>query len=122
MSGQVFHDISEGIMAKNIYTKLDLSHTATNNPNATPKSNKVLSRQELLALANKTEQKNKEKTNGGIKNAMPDLIGMGARDAVYQAEIKGAKVILKGKGKVRHQSKNAGSIITRGEKIILELG
>jgi cell division protein FtsI (penicillin-binding protein 3) len=76
----------------------------------------------LLALANKTEQRSKEQTNGGIKNAMPNLIGMGARDAVYQAESRGAKVILKGKGKVRHQSKSAGSVITKGEKIILELG
>jgi cell division protein FtsI (penicillin-binding protein 3) len=76
----------------------------------------------LLALANKTEQRSKEQTNGSIKNAMPNLIGMGARDAVYQAESRGAKVILKGKGKVRHQSKSAGSTITKGEKIILELG
>ena len=53
---------------------------------------------------------------------MPNLIGMGARDAVYQAESRGAKVILKGKGKVRHQSKSAGSTIIKGEKIILELG
>lgn len=122
MSGQVFHDISEGIMAKNIYTKLDLSHTTSNTPNAKPKSHKILSRQELLALANKTEQKSKEHTNGRIKNEMPNLIGMGARDAVYQTESRGAKVILKGKGKVRHQSKSAGSTINKGEKIILELG
>ena len=122
MSGQVFHDISEGIMAKNIYTKLDLSHTTSNTPNAKPKPHKILSHQELLALANKTEQKSREKANGGIKNAMPNLIGLGARDAVYQAESRGAKVILKGKGKVRHQSKSAGSTINKGEKIILELG
>ena len=122
MSGQVFHDISEGIMAKNIYTKLDLSHTSSNTPNAKSKPHKILSHQELLALANKTEQRSKEQTNGSIKNAMPNLIGMGARDAVYQAESRGAKVILKGKGKVRHQSKSAGSVITKGEKIILELG
>ena len=109
-------------MAKNIYTKLDLSHTSSNTPNAKSKPHKILSHQELLALANKTEQRSKEQTNGSIKNAMPNLIGMGARDAVYQAESRGAKVILKGKGKVRHQSKSAGSVITKGEKIILELG
>ena len=122
MSGQVFHDISEGIMAKNIYTKLDFSNSPANTASAKPKRQRVLSRQELLALASKTEQKSKEHFNGGAKKTMPNLIGMGARDAVYQAECRGAKVILKGKGKVRHQSKSVGSSINKGEKIILELG
>jgi cell division protein FtsI (penicillin-binding protein 3) len=77
----------------------------------------------LLALANKTEKKDKEQgAQGAHSTNMPNLIGMGARDAVYQTESRGAKVIIKGKGKVRHQSKNAGDPIKKGEKITLELG
>lgn len=119
MSGQVFHDISEGIMAKNIYTKLHSTPTAANK-NTVAKPHKTLSRQELLALANKTEKKEKEQ--GAQNTNMPNLIGMGARDAVYQTESRGAKVIIKGKGKVRHQSKSAGTPIKKGEKITIELG
>ena len=122
MSGQVFHDISEGIMAKNIYTKLHTTPTAANKKTVA-KPHKNLSRQELLALANKKEKKDKELGEKGAQNTnMPNLIGMGARDAVYQTESRGAKVIIKGKGKVLHQSKSAGTPIKKGEKITLELG
>ncbi len=121
MSGQVFHDISEGIMAKNIYTKFNATSTSSN-ANAT-KIRKPLSHQELISLTNKGVKKGKSQSLKGQQNTfMPNLIGLGARDAVYQAESRGAKVILKGKGKVRQQSKTVGSTIKKGEKIILELG
>jgi cell division protein FtsI (penicillin-binding protein 3) len=52
---------------------------------------------------------------------MPDVRGMGARDAVYIIENRGAKVIIEGTGKVRRQSKPAGSVIKSGEIITLYL-
>ena len=47
--------------------------------------------------------------------------GMGARDAVYIIENRGAKVQIKGCGRVCQQSKAAGSVIKKGEVITLYL-
>ncbi len=55
------------------------------------------------------------------KHTMPDVHGMGARDAVYMVESRGAAVILKGKGKVTAQSKAPGTTIKKGEKVVLTL-
>ena len=52
---------------------------------------------------------------------MPDVTGMGARDAVFLIESRGARVVLKGRGKVKHQSKPAGTQMRKGEKITLEV-
>ncbi|MDY0342209.1 MAG: penicillin-binding protein [Lentimicrobium sp.] len=55
-------------------------------------------------------------------NLVPDVRGMGARDAVYLLEKAGFSVLVRGKGKVKNQSPNAGSIITEGDKCIIDLG
>lgn len=52
---------------------------------------------------------------------MPNVIGMGARDAVFLIESRGARVVLKGRGKVKQQSKPSGAKMHKGEKITLEL-
>lgn len=52
---------------------------------------------------------------------MPDLTGMGARDAVYEAECRGLEVAVKGYGKVARQSLAAGSSIKAGQKLTLTL-
>ena len=51
------------------------------------------------------------KTNNNI---IPDLIGMGARDAVYLLESRGVKARVHGRGKVKSQSIYAGTIIKEG--------
>lgn len=53
---------------------------------------------------------------------MPDLRGMGARDAIYLLESSGIKVQFNGKGKVKKQSIPAGSKLVKGSKCIIELG
>ncbi len=53
---------------------------------------------------------------------MPDLTGMGARDAVYFLERKGIKVELSGYGKVKKQSVNPGEPIRKINFIQLQLG
>ena len=45
---------------------------------------------------------------------MPDVKGMGARDAVYILESRGLKVRLKGRGKVVQQSIPAGHSTRKG--------
>ena len=56
------------------------------------------------------------------RNIIPDVIGMGARDAVFLLENRGVKVRLRGRGKVKSQSIYAGTIIRQGMtcELILE--
>ena len=52
---------------------------------------------------------------------MPDLMGMGLRDAIYLLENAGMKVHYNGVGKVRKQSVKAGENVSKGAQIYLEL-
>lgn len=52
---------------------------------------------------------------------MPDVKGMGLKDALFVLENKGLKVVVRGSGKVVKQSINAGSEIESGQKITIEL-
>jgi len=55
------------------------------------------------------------------QNVMPNTIGMGARDAVYQIERQGVKVNLVGIGCVKHQSIAPGTELKPGMVCTLEL-
>ncbi|MGN6437163.1 MAG: penicillin-binding protein [Agriterribacter sp.] len=52
---------------------------------------------------------------------VPDVKGMGLKDALYLLENMSVKVEVKGKGKVISQSVAAGAAIGKGQKIMLEL-
>ncbi len=52
---------------------------------------------------------------------VPNVTGMGARDAVFALERLGLKVKLKGKGKVKTQSIRGGKRIVKGNTIVLTL-
>lgn len=143
-SGVVFHDIAEGIMAQNIKYDVTASRDSLSIFMPDVKNGNILAADYVLSRLG-------FQTNGGWngsyadgnpvwgrvertektaavhkvpvtpKGLMPDVHGMGARDAVYIIESRGAKVILKGCGKVKGQSKPAGTPIHKNEKIILEL-
>ncbi len=53
---------------------------------------------------------------------MPEVIGMGARDAVWLLESSGIRVKVVGKGKVKKQSIQPGLAIKPGTSCIIELG
>jgi cell division protein FtsI (penicillin-binding protein 3) len=53
---------------------------------------------------------------------MPDIRGMGLKDAIYLLENMGVKVQCKGKGKVMTQSIQAGTSLVKGMKVFVELG
>jgi cell division protein FtsI (penicillin-binding protein 3) len=55
-------------------------------------------------------------------NTMPEIIGMGARDAVYILESAGIKVQVIGKGKVKKQSISPGMVFKKGTVCVIELG
>ncbi len=145
MSGQVFHDIAEGIMAKRV--KYDAKGAGDSTSVRMPDvkagnllaADYVLSRLGIKAEGgwsgsyaegnpiwgrmNHTSSKEiVEKAPLIPKDKMPDVTGMGARDAVFLIESRGAKAIIHGCGKVKSQSKPSGAKIVRGEKVTLELG
>lgn len=52
---------------------------------------------------------------------LPDLTGMGARDAVYAVESRGMRAVVRGVGRVHLQSVAAGSVVRKGRTVVLEL-
>lgn len=56
-----------------------------------------------------------------IEGLVPNVVSMGAKDAVYLLENAGLKVRLLGRGSVRSQSLSPGSRIIKGDQIILEM-
>ncbi len=55
------------------------------------------------------------------KQVMPNVKGMGLKDAVYLLEYIGVKVAVKGRGKVSVQSVAPGTGVTKGMTVTLEL-
>ena len=60
--------------------------------------------------------------NKSVSARMPDLKGMGLKDAVYLLESMGLKVQVKGKGKIVSQSVAAGATLAKGMTVYVELG
>ncbi len=52
---------------------------------------------------------------------VPDVTGMGLKDAVYLLEQEGLQVQIAGRGRVRQQSLTPGTKVVKGENIILQL-
>lgn len=52
-------------------------------------------------------------------NVVPDLLGMGAKDAVYLAERLGLNVQVEGRGKVVSQTIKPGTLVQRGSRILI---
>ena len=61
------------------------------------------------------------KTTVVRKQVMPNVKGMGLKDALYLLENMGVKVSVKGKGKVTNQSVAPGSTVAKGAAVALEL-
>ena len=146
MSGVVFHNIAEGIMAQNL--KLDVKDSRDSTSIAIPdvKDGNILAANYVLShlgIQNNTNWSGSYADGNPIwgkaikesnrmvalkrqpiygHSMIPNVIGMGARDAVYLIESRGVKVILKGRGKVVKQSLEPGHKIGKGEKceLILE--
>ena len=53
---------------------------------------------------------------------MPDIKGLGLKDAIYLLENRGLKIQAKGKGKVLVQSVQAGTTLAKGMTVYVELG
>lgn len=146
MSGVVFHDIAEGIMAQSL--KLEAADARDSLSILIPqvKNGNMLAASYVLDHLGIKQQSNWDGSylNGNPiwghafessgktialhrvpevdKNTMPDVHGMGAKDAVYLIESRGVKVKLNGRGKVMEQSIGAGQRIKKGMVCSLRLG
>ena len=144
MSGQVFHDIAEGIMARNVRYDVSSSRDSLSCFIPEVKSGNILAADYVLShlgLKTTTEWSGSYATGNPIwgtaeketkevklskvpmtpEGIMPDVMGMGARDAVYLLESRGLKVIIKGRGKVQQQSIAYGKPYRRGARVTLEM-
>lgn len=144
MSGLVFHNIAEGIMAQNL--RLDVADARDSMSIFMPdvKNGNILAADYVLSHLGITANKNwsgsyldgnpiwgtaKREKNSVVlakapvyaKNVVPDVSGMGARDAVYMLETRGIKVRMTGRGKVHEQSLAPGHVIRKGETCVLKL-
>ena len=143
MAGAVFHQISEGVMAKYMKVKLEDAHDSTSVLIPEVKNGNVLAADYVLnqlgiatkggwggnyadgtPIWGKTESNRQEVRLTETKqprNSMPDVTGMGARDAVYMLETRGLKVRLSGTGRVKRQSVPFGATLRDGMTCELEL-
>lgn len=120
MSGVVFHHIAEGVMAHNL--KLSVADARDEKSVFVPdvKEGEVAAADYVLNSLHikKKPALSARKTSVDI---IPDLTGMGARDAVYQLERRGVKAIVIGRGKVKSQSIYSGTAVKPGMACELRL-
>lgn len=145
MSGVVFHDIAEGVMAQDLKRSIDDAQEDDSSPLPEIMRGNILAADYVLShLGFKTRADwsgsyasgnpiwgtgtvesgsavifKREKKYGN--STVPDVHGMGARDAVYMLESRGLKVRLSGRGKVIRQSVTPGTLIKKGTICSLEL-
>ena len=145
MSGVVFHDIAEGIMAQDL--KLEAADARDSMSIFVPqvKSGNILAADYVLThlgfeprtnwsgsyadgnpiWGRATEPGGKtidlQREPVGDKDQMPDVHGMGARDAVYLIESRGMKVKINGRGKVVAQSIGPGMTVKKGMTCVLKM-
>ena len=145
MSALVFHNIAEGIMARDL--KLDVNDARDAASILVPdvKNGNLLATNEVLnylgvkfqsawAPTNATsapawgtchrcgaDKVELTKSQGCDLKHIPDVMGMGARDAVYLMEQRGVKARIIGRGKVVKQSLQPGTAVKKEQQCILTL-
>lgn len=144
VAGPVFKEIADKVYANshNLHGDIKL---VLNQVNPTPTTVKTAYKQNLEVVLNKLGQqvaKNDTIEDTGSewaqavvtnnqakigskkisKTFMPDVIGMGLKDAVYLLENSGVLVQVIGIGKVKEQSIPVGTALVKGTKVTLKLG
>ena len=115
MSGVVFHHIAEGVMAQNLKRSVDAARDASSimTPDVKRGDNSAAN-YVLASLKTKASSNSSTNYRESSKHTVPDVTGMGAKDAVYLLESRHVKARVKGRGKVKSQSIHAGTTIKQG--------
>ncbi len=141
MAGSVFAKIAERVYAKDL--RFDISSAIDSTSNVIPpvKAGEMNETMRVLGalhvpvdkqLAATGQEKQWGHTQAGASavclqdlsipsGTVPNVVGMGAKDAVYLLESKGLKVKLHGTGRVRSQSIAGGSRLYKGQTVSLTM-
>lgn len=137
MAGSVFSKIAERVFAKNLSYDLKNAIDSTTVVIPDVKSGDLAETSYVLGKLNvptegktsKTSWGRVEEDSVGVKleqqslktGIMPNVVGMGAKDAVYLLEKAGLKVNIAGVGKVTRQSIPSGNKYLKGQTVALQL-
>ncbi len=139
MPGAVFKTIAEGIYTRNTVATPILAQKDTVNSlipivkSGSFKNTEIVLKklkQDYNYSGDKVDWVNTDSSINGIllqsnssikQGLVPNVIGMGARDAIYLLELEELKVNLIGAGKVKQQSIAPGTRTTKGATITIEL-
>ncbi len=143
MSGVVFHHIAEGVMARHLKMRVDDAHDEHSVVIPDVKNGNIAAASQVLSdLGVKTNKHwggsysngnpiwgSAERRHDGVAlsktkvsdTTVPDVTGMGAKDAVYLLETYGIRVKLHGRGKVKNQSLTPGSAVVKNGECLLIL-
>jgi cell division protein FtsI (penicillin-binding protein 3) len=105
VSGPVFKEVADKVYASSFYRDLQALNTED--------KDKVTLREAAQKVG-----KNDLSVSGGV---MPNVVGMGLRDALYMLENSGVRVRYSGRGKVAKQSPQPGVRISRGATVAIQL-
>lgn len=145
MSGKVFHDIAEGVMAQSLKLDVHDARDASSVQQPQVKNGNILAADYVLSqlgyntrpdwsgsyadgnpIWGRAEHAGSniklQRERLAAKGQMPDVTGMGARDAVFILESRGLKTRITGRGKVERQSIAPGTTIKKGQVCILNMG
>ncbi len=145
MSGVVFRNIAEGIMAQDIKLSVSDAREPHSEPLPDVKDGNLTAADYVLGrlgfkvradwsgsyldgnpIWGHAEKEGRsavrlDSRRLPARDRMPDVKGMGARDAVYLIESRGVKVRLTGRGKVTTQSIAPGTTVRKGMTCLLQL-
>ncbi|MEP7168292.1 MAG: penicillin-binding transpeptidase domain-containing protein, partial [Bacteroidota bacterium] len=140
VAGPIFKEIADKVYATNMEMHKELQRDSSFAQNSFPfikpgferEANKVFAKlnmpEKQIAGENdvtekiKTEKKSKAVSAKIEDKIVPNVIGMGLRDAIYILENRGMQVTVMGRGSVIKQSLDAGIKINKGQLITIELG
>ena len=120
MAGSVFSEIAERVYAKHLAQDLKSAKDSTAILTPDVKRGNV---KDIHFILDKIDANtvNLDEEKKADSKRVPNVIGMGAKDAVFLLENAGLKVQLSGMGKVKSQSIPAGNTLHKGKTILLRL-
>ena len=137
MAGSVFGKIARQVFAQDLRFDLSAAIDSTSCPIPDVKAGELEDTREILAALDIPVETEGAPDAWGVQQhdttavvmsehepqpgLMPNVVGMGAKDAVYLLENAGLKVHLSGIGRVRRQSLPPGSRIVKGRTVALTL-
>ncbi len=135
VAGMIFREVADKVYSKSLKMQKPVQQLVASKENPVAEKgfaqdmktlyahlgNKVNSVSSDYATVNRTEKMVVLNEKEFADNVIPDVVGMGLKDALYLLESNGLKVSVIGKGKVKNQSLKAGDPIIKGTQIIIEL-